>query len=90
MLAIYFSHNDIDAAQNDHHVGHGVPETEIFQHREIYETRRANAITIRIRSAVADQIETEFTFGASDPSVGFTDRCLNARIFTFGLKIGPG
>src|SRR5947208_15287428 len=57
--AIYFSHHDIYAAENYHHVGHCVPQTQVFQHSQIDETRRAPRVTIRVVPAVAGSIETE-------------------------------
>ena len=88
-LSIHFSHHDIDAAEDNHDVGHGVAEAKVFQHSQIDEARRADAVTIRIRAAVADQIETELAFGRFDAPVGFADRRTKARIFTFGFMIGP-
>src|SRR5437867_1699184 len=73
-LAIHFSHYDIHAAQNYHHIGDGVTKTKVFQHREINETRRTHPITVRIRPAVADQIKTEFAFRSFNTPVRLPDR----------------
>src|SRR5947199_8770769 len=72
--AINLSHHDIDAAENYHHVSHGVAEAEVFQNRQVDETWRAHTITIRVGSAIADQIETEFSFSRFDSSVRFAHR----------------
>ena len=70
-LSVHFPHDDIDAAQNDHHVGDGVTETHVLENREVDETRRAHPIAIRIRAAVADQIKAELALGRFDSTVGF-------------------
>src|SRR5947199_6910389 len=72
--AIHFSHHDIDAAENYHHVSDGVAEAEVFQNRQVDETWRAHTITIRVGSAIADQIETEFSFRRFYSSVLFAHR----------------
>jgi hypothetical protein len=41
-LAIHFSQHDIDAAENHHHVDHGMAQTQIFQDGEINKTRRVH------------------------------------------------
>ena len=69
--SIHFSHHDIDAAKDHHDVGDGVAEAHVFQDRQINEARRTHAITIRIRAAVADQIETELAFRSFDAAIRF-------------------
>ena len=32
LLSIHLSHHDIDAAEDHHHVGYGVTETQILEH----------------------------------------------------------
>src|SRR5260370_30610190 len=51
---IHFSHHDINAPKNHHHVGDGVPETKVFQHRQVDETWRTHTVAIGIRPAVTD------------------------------------
>src|SRR5439155_23377215 len=72
--AIYFSHHDIYAAENCHHVGPCAPQAQVFQHSQIDETRRAHTVTIRVGSAGADYIETEPALRRFAPSIGFSDR----------------
>src|SRR5713226_5140901 len=49
-------------------------KTKILQNGQIDETRRAHPVTIWIRPAVTDQVETEFAFRPFDPSVSFAYR----------------
>src|SRR6202030_4315436 len=70
----YFAHYDIDAAENYHHVGNGVAETEVFENRQIDETRRTHPITVWIRSAVADEIKAELALGRFNSAVRFAYR----------------
>src|SRR5260370_33262689 len=53
-LAIHFSHHDINAPENHHHIGDGMSETEIFQHSQVDETWRTHTVAIRICAAVTD------------------------------------
>src|SRR5438552_18885327 len=65
-------------------------KTKIFQNGQVDETRRAHAITIRIRSAIADQIKPEFTFGRFDPSVRFAHRWTKSADLYFRIHDRPG
>ena len=71
---IHLSHHDIDAAEDYHYVSHGVPEAQVLEKREINETGRAHPVPVRIRAAVADQIESELTLRAFDSTIRFTNR----------------
>src|SRR5262249_51184601 len=57
---------------------------------EIDETRRTNAVTMRVWRAVADQIKSELTFWSFDRPYASPTGGRNARTFTFGFTIGPG
>src|ERR1041385_4673633 len=46
-------------------------EAHVFEHSQVDQARRANAVTIRIRAAIADQIEAEFALGSFDAAVRF-------------------
>src|SRR5262249_26848324 len=72
-LTIDFSHHDIDAAEDHHHVGHGMAQAKIFKHSEINKTWRTDPIAIRIWSAIANQIKSELAFRSFDAAVGFAD-----------------
>src|SRR5207248_3141703 len=50
---INLAHNDIYASEYDHNVRHGMAQAKIFQDRQVDETGGADAVTIRIRTAVA-------------------------------------
>jgi hypothetical protein len=54
---IDFSHHDVDAAENYHHVRDGMAQAEVFKYSQVDETRRTHPIAIRVRSAITDQIE---------------------------------
>src|SRR5438132_2407091 len=69
--AIDFPHYDVDAAKDHHYVGHRVTETHVFEDGEINETRRSNAVAIRVRSTITDQIKSEFALWPFDAPVGF-------------------
>src|SRR6266436_224999 len=71
---IHFSHHNIDAAENYHHIGHSMAEAEVFEHGQIDETRRAHAIAVRVRSTVTDQVKTELTFGRLNAPISFANR----------------
>ena len=79
IISIHFSHHDIDAAENDHHISDSVTEAHVFQHGEIDEARRTNAVAIRIWRAVADQIKSQLALRAFDPPVRFADRRTERR-----------
>ena len=53
-LAVNLAHNDIYASKYNHDVRHGMPQTKIFQDSQVDEARWADAVTIRIRTAVAN------------------------------------
>src|SRR5437016_3350613 len=46
-------------------------QTKIFQDSQVNEARRAHPVTIRIRTAVADQVEPQFALGSLDAPVSF-------------------
>src|SRR6059058_3274365 len=71
---IHFSHHNIDAAENYHHIGHSMAEAEVFEHGQIDETRRTHPIAVRVRSTVTDQVETELAFGRLDAPISFANR----------------
>jgi len=51
---IHFSHHNIYAPENHHHVCDCMPETEIFQHRQVDETWRTHTVAVGICPAVTD------------------------------------
>src|SRR6185437_13925848 len=71
MLSIHFSQHNIYAAEDHDHVGYAFAQTHIFKHGQIDQAWRANAITIRIRRAVADQVKTEFALRRFNAPIGF-------------------
>src|SRR6266487_1829361 len=88
LSAIDFSHHDIDAAEDHHHIGDGVAKAKIFKHSEINETRRTDPIAIRVRTAVADQIKSELAFRSFDASVGFAGRRTKCAELDFWVNNG--
>src|SRR6202048_5153663 len=84
-LPIHFSHHDIKAAKNQHHVCDGVAQTQILQNGQVDETRRPHAISIRVRSPVADQIKSELALWTFDPSVGFAHPRFEGADFYFRI-----
>src|SRR5947207_842822 len=88
--AIDVDYYDIDAAENYHYVGDGMAETKGFQHGEINKTRRTHPITVRIRSAITDQIKSELAFWSFDPSIGFADRRPKRAHFDFRIHDRSG
>src|SRR5438045_3453312 len=59
---------------NDHYIGHGVAEAEVFKHGQIDETRWAHPVAVRVWSTVTDQVEAELAFGPFDAAISFADR----------------
>jgi len=51
--AIHFAHDDVDRAEDDHNVGNGVAETNVFEDGQVDEARRANPVAIRTRAALS-------------------------------------
>src|SRR5437773_4289771 len=90
LSAIHLSHHNIHAAEDHHHIRHGVAEAKIFQNSQINKTRRAHAITVRIRSTVADQIETEFALGRFDASISFAHRWTKGADLHLRVHDGTG
>src|SRR5262249_6477329 len=83
--SIHFSHYDIDAAKNYHHVSYSVTEAQVLKHGEIDETRRTNAVTMRVWRAVADQIKSELTFWSFDSTVRFANWRTKCAHFYFWI-----
>src|ERR1044071_5687470 len=69
--SIHLAQYNVHAAQNHHHVRDDVTQAQIFENRQINETRRAHPITIRIRPTVAEEIKTKFAFRGLDTGVRF-------------------
>src|ERR1035438_9081682 len=69
--SVHLAEHNVHAAENDHGVGNPVAEAHVFEHRQIDEARRAHAVAIRIRRAVADQIKSELAFRAFDAAINF-------------------
>src|SRR5687767_4655467 len=67
--SIHFAHDDIDAAQDHHDVSHRMSEAKIFEDGEVDEAGRPDAVTIWIRTAIADQIKAELALWALDATV---------------------
>src|SRR6266853_6285578 len=67
--AIHFPEHDVHAAENDHRIRDELPKAQVFQHSQVDETRRAHAISVRIRPAVADQVKSQFTLWSFDATV---------------------
>src|SRR5688572_6993483 len=61
-------------------------EAHVFEHGQVDEAWRAHAVTIRIRAAVADQIEAEFALRSFDATVGFARLGLEAAELGFGIN----
>src|SRR5688572_7824867 len=68
---IHLPQHNIHAAENDDDVRDVMPKAHVFEQRQVDEARRADAIPIRIRRAVADEIKAEFAFGSFDAAVRF-------------------
>src|SRR5262249_40644968 len=83
-------HDDIDAAENYHHVGDGVAQTHVFEDSQVDKTWRAYPITIRIRSAVADQIKSELAFRRFDAAVCFANWRPERPGLHFRIQDRPG
>src|SRR5271155_1649570 len=66
-----FSHDDINAPQNHHHIRDVVTEAHILEHREVDQARRPHPVTVRVRRAVTDQIETQLPLRRFNPCIGF-------------------
>src|ERR1700727_17780 len=49
-----FSHDDVNAPQNHHHIRDVVTEAHILEHRKVDQARRPHPVTIRVNRAVAD------------------------------------
>src|SRR5438093_7798745 len=68
---VHFSEHDVHTAENHHRVRDGLPQAHVFENREVDEAGRAHAVTVWIRSTVADEVESEFAFGRLDAAIGF-------------------
>src|SRR2546425_2080066 len=69
--SIDFAQHDIDASQDHDHVRHCLAQAHIFEHGEINETGRANAVTVWVGRTVTDQIKAELSLRRFDASVCF-------------------
>src|SRR5262245_3653300 len=56
-LPVHLPQHDIHASQNDYHVGHVMAQAHVFQNGQVDQTRRTDAVTIRVRPAIADEVE---------------------------------
>ena len=65
-------------------------EAHVFQNREVDETRRAHAIAIRIRRAVADEIKSEFAFRAFDATINLAGLWAETAQLRFRIHDRPG
>ena len=61
-------------------------EAHVFENRQVDEARRAHAIAIRIRRAVADEIEAELAFRRFDAAISFARFRTEAAQFRFRIN----
>src|SRR4030095_21563 len=88
--SVHFSHYDIDAAENYHHIGHGMAETEILENGQVNEAWRAPHVATWVVSSIADQIEAKLAFGRFDAPVGFAHRWTKGADLHFRIHDRPG
>src|ERR1022692_1247477 len=69
--SVHLTENNVHAAEDDHGVGNPVAEAHVFQNRQVDETRRAHAVTIWIRRAVADDVKAQLAFRRFDAAINF-------------------
>ena len=73
MLAVDFAEDDVDGADQGNDVGEEFADGHDFQRLEVHEAGRAFVPAVGAVGSVADDVETEFAFGALDAGVCFTD-----------------
>src|SRR4029077_11452023 len=73
-----------------HYISHSVTEAQVLKHGEINEAWWADAVTIRIRAAVADQIKSELTLWSFDSTIRFANRWAKCTHFYFRIHNGAG
>ena len=73
-LTIQLTHHHIQDAEQSDEIRDLRAEAYLFQRRDVDERWGPDVITPRIRLAVRDDIEGEFTFGRFDPTVRFSGR----------------
>src|SRR5256886_8290109 len=69
--SVHLTQHNVHAAENHHDVGYDVAEAHVFQNGQIDQARRTHAIAIRIRPAVADDVETQLAFRRFDTAISF-------------------
>src|SRR5437899_363843 len=72
-LPIYLSQHDIHAAEDDDDIGYGLAEAHIFQDGQIDKARWTDAVAIRVRCSIANEVEAQLAFRRFDSPVRFTD-----------------
>src|SRR6185436_4216042 len=69
--SVHLSKHDVDAAENNHHVGDGLTEAHVFEHRQVDEAWRADQVAVRIRTTITDEVKAEFALRPFNPAIGF-------------------
>src|ERR1051326_4000190 len=69
--SVHLSQHNVHAAEDNHDVRHEMAKAQVLENRQVDETRRTHPIAIRIRRAVADEIETELALRSFNAAVGF-------------------
>ena len=61
-------------------------EAHVFQDCEIDQAGRAHAVAIRVRRAIRNEVEAEFSLGRFDAAVGFARLRTKAAQFRLGIN----
>src|SRR5208283_3583178 len=83
--AVDLAEDDVDAAEDDDRVGHGVAEAQVLEEREVDERGRAHPVSVGVRAAVADQVEADLALRALDSAVDLP--LLRAEAAEPGLRV---
>ncbi len=86
-LAVHLAQDNVERADDGHHIGHQVAANHFVERLEIDEGRRTNAHAVGLRGAVADDVVAEFALGRFDGVVDLARRRL--QDFADLPMIGP-